>query len=830
MAKDIKVRAILDDKITGELARLSASLKGFQSISVKGVSDVLASAQQQTAQILQKTGGTGLLGQAMFGAGAAGGAAGLSKAMEQYKRKLAALKAPAGGLVSLPTHPVVSSILARGTGGAEQVNRALGNQSDLLIKARAGWLAVSAAIAGAAVTVAGFNKAMSDAARYAKDIYSSAERLGISVETYQELSYAAKQLNVDIGSLTGAYRILSNEAVQAVTGNKDAARTFKALGISIDPKNMPDPTQLFEQVIGKLHDINNVTVRNALAQRTLGRSYMELVPLMNAGATGMAALRKEAIAIGAVMGEQQVNKLSALADAYDKAGAAMKGAMNKIAEGQIGFVSRFLAGITDLAPKIGKIFGGIASFMAKAIESALRVSLIYIPEALFGIVSVVGVSIGAALGSGITEGLRGSLELIQQTLGRMLPEGFNEMLQKAQDKLHSGTKAMWEGVQKIIKGQMDLAKLDVYELFEIWEKGTITKETNKSVTSLDELLDLLKKLNTEDKKGVDIIQIWLKGLNTLAEAQVDVDKKAIDSMEKRIEMIDKLITTQETLFDLSAKQAGMYSPLEEALLRVRHEFEKLSQDVYLAYTNGLITHQQYIDGIAAASEMSIVKQEAAAMESLSTGIDYGQQLFESISGLMAQMTENQMKDIDKWQAREEKRVERSIMTEGQKEAAMARIDAQAEARRKREFEKMKALKIAEATINTAAGVVQELGKEGVYGIITGAIVLAAGLIQVATIAAETYAQGGVVPGQQMAGDRRMARVNSGEMVLTKEQQAQLFSMANGASGGSRVTISAPITIGGDADASTVAALKGTQEKQLEKLRGMIMELEYRGRL
>lgn len=44
--------------------------------------------------------------------------------------------------------------------------------------------------------------------------------------------------------------------------------------------------------------------------------------------------------------------------------------------------------------------------------------------------------------------------------------------------------------------------------------------------------------------------------------------------------------------------------------------------------------------------------------------------------------------------------------------------------------------------------------------------------------AGAYEQGGVIGGTSYSGDRLTARVNSGEMILTREQQANLFKMAN----------------------------------------------------
>lgn len=66
-----------------------------------------------------------------------------------------------------------------------------------------------------------------------------------------------------------------------------------------------------------------------------------------------------------------------------------------------------------------------------------------------------------------------------------------------------------------------------------------------------------------------------------------------------------------------------------------------------------------------------------------------------------------------------------------------------------------------------------------------AAVAALGSVVAAAIATarntKKYATGGIVGGTSYSGDRVVARVNSGEMILNKSQQANLFRMANGGS-------------------------------------------------
>lgn len=91
--------------------------------------------------------------------------------------------------------------------------------------------------------------------------------------------------------------------------------------------------------------------------------------------------------------------------------------------------------------------------------------------------------------------------------------------------------------------------------------------------------------------------------------------------------------------------------------------------------------------------------------------------------------------------------------------------------------------IAEAVANIVKGYATASAESATAGPWAWAAFSAAGLAQVISVISQIhslsgYATGGIVGGTSYTGDRVLARVNSGEMILNPTQQANLFSMLN----------------------------------------------------
>ena len=95
-----------------------------------------------------------------------------------------------------------------------------------------------------------------------------------------------------------------------------------------------------------------------------------------------------------------------------------------------------------------------------------------------------------------------------------------------------------------------------------------------------------------------------------------------------------------------------------------------------------------------------------------------------------------------------------------------------------------------ATANIAEGVSKAIAQGGVAGIVTGALVAAAGAVQLASIIQSkptppNFYKGGVIGGANgatMGGDNTYIHARAGEMVLNAHQQRNLWDMINGLGG------------------------------------------------
>ena len=136
----------------------------------------------------------------------------------------------------------------------------------------------------------------------------------------------------------------------------------------------------------------------------------------------------------------------------------------------------------------------------------------------------------------------------------------------------------------------------------------------------------------------------------------------------------------------------------------------------------------------------------------------------------------------------------------------------------------KASAIAQTTIDTFAGAqaaFKALAGIPIVGPVLGsaaaAAAIGAGLVRVSNIKSQKFQSGGVVEGNNFSGDNVNVRANSGELILNRSQQRNLFALANGRGGGGgpNITFEAPVINVANGNPEVIRrAVKETMQEQI----------------
>jgi hypothetical protein len=160
---------------------------------------------------------------------------------------------------------------------------------------------------GTAVSGAMFAAAKHEAS-IASDISRSAQKVGMGVEQWQKISYAASRTKVDADQFRNSLQKLQKQQVAAAMGNKAAAISFKMAGVSIYDAvgKLKSSDVLFTELSDKFKTAKDGPVKTAIAMRLFGKTGAELIPLLNKGSEGINAFEKQAEELGLVLNKESI--------------------------------------------------------------------------------------------------------------------------------------------------------------------------------------------------------------------------------------------------------------------------------------------------------------------------------------------------------------------------------------------------------------------------------------------------------------------------------------------------------------------------------------------
>lgn len=254
------------------------------------------------------------------------------------------------------------------------------------IKTAAAW--GTAIVGGATAAVGGLLAVTNKTAEYADEIDKLSERTGINREELQRWKYAAGQSGADIGKLEVGIKTLSGVMDDAINGNEKATEAFAKLGLSIDDLKNKSQEDIFSSIMSGLADMEQGAQRNALGNDLLGKSYTEMLPLLNAGSQGMEDLKNRADELGIVMSEEAVKANVQFGDTLDDVKQAFGGLTRELTDAVLPMLQGFLDFVLQNMPSIKETFGNVFNALSSAVQSVLPFLMDLISNALPPMISL----------------------------------------------------------------------------------------------------------------------------------------------------------------------------------------------------------------------------------------------------------------------------------------------------------------------------------------------------------------------------------------------------------------------------------------------------------
>jgi DNA-binding phage protein len=223
--------------------------------------------------------------------------------------------------------------------------------------------------AGLAAGAAAFTALAKQSINAADEMGEMAQKVGMSTEALSANAYVAKMSGVETDTLTNAIKKLNVNVVDAARGQGAAKDAFAALGIELKDQNgqLKDSDTIIRELSGRMSEFEDGAVKTALATDIFGKAGADLIPMLNQGEEGFAALTKEAEQMGLILSTETANAAGEFNDSLDRMKSAIAGNVNTVVAQMLPVFNQ-LAGDMAKASMEGGVLTGIANGLAVAFK------------------------------------------------------------------------------------------------------------------------------------------------------------------------------------------------------------------------------------------------------------------------------------------------------------------------------------------------------------------------------------------------------------------------------------------------------------------------------
>lgn len=334
--------------------------------------------------------------------------------------------------------------------------RAFGKAVRTMGSALAGGLAAAGGLGLAAG--AGLFAVAKQAAATGDAVAKMSDRTGASAEFLSQMGFAAEQSGSNLEQFGRGLFRMRRRVGNFATGMGPAKRALDELGFSANSFQGLNTEQTFEKIVRALDQVEDPALKAQYAYEVFGNQAQQLMPLLEAGADGMAALRNEADTLGRTISGDTAQQSAEFNDQLNRLSSMFQGMKMQLGAQLIPIFIELMKELqaaatilfgfskqTDNAGATVDQFGGVLEWVKSPIEFALRAWYAFTGAMKTGqgIVAAVGASIARlvatlsemAAATGLADSMFGdSLDSLQQTAQAM----EEDLTRLAQQKFEVG--------------------------------------------------------------------------------------------------------------------------------------------------------------------------------------------------------------------------------------------------------------------------------------------------------------------------------------------------------------------------------------------------------
>jgi len=337
---------------------------------------------------------------------------------------------------------------------------------------------ISTAAAGALGALGG---AAYKAVTMSDDLNTLAKQSGFTTAELQKMQYAADRIDVSVETITGSATKLKKNMTST---SKDVTAAFDQLGVSVRDSNgeLLDVSDVFDQTVMALSQIENETERDTLAMTLFGKSADQLAGVIDDGGAALREYGREAQDLGLILDQETLDGLNEVNDAIDKIKAqsaatlATTGAkamevllpifedvieavgrvleyIGNLDEGTLKLIMTVLAVVAAISPVAGiisKIAGAISA--VTPILSTIIATVGAIPLAIAAAVAAI-----AIFGDDIQRVLQRVDDFLQGVFVRDWSEQFG-ILGNVLNGFAAAAKGIWDAIKQVFNGVIDFIR------------------------------------------------------------------------------------------------------------------------------------------------------------------------------------------------------------------------------------------------------------------------------------------------------------------------------------------------------------------------------------